>query len=330
MRRRDFCVGIIGSATAWPLVARAQQERATRMVGILMGIDESDPAARAEVKAFQDALTKLGWIEGGNLRIELRWGGGDARKIRTLAKELVALRPDVILGRNTAVIDVLTQETRTIPIVFAVVVDPIGRGYVTSLARPGGNVTGFTAVDSALGGKWLEILKEIAPQTTRVALLFNPSTAAPLQFFMPSIQTAALSFSVQVSTAPVHAKGEIQDIIARQASEPGGSIIDMPDPFNVANRDLTIALAARYRVPTIYFDAFFAKSGGLIAYGSDITESFRQAAGYIDRILKGEKPADLAVQAPTKFELAINRDTANSLGLTIPPGLLATADELIE
>jgi putative tryptophan/tyrosine transport system substrate-binding protein len=244
-------------------------------------------------------------------------------------KELVELRPDAILGVNTPVIN-LARETRTIPIVFTLVVDPIGNGFAASLAHPGGNITGFTTLDSAIGGKWMELLKEIAPRTEHVALLFNPATAPPIQPFMAAIQTAASSFAVQASAAPVHAKDEIEVVIAEQARTPGGGLMVMPDVFNRRNRDLIIALAARYRVPTIYYASSLAESGGLIAYGDDFAEELRQAAGYVDRILKGEKPADLPLQAATKYELVINMKTAKALGLTVPQKLLFTADEVIE
>jgi putative ABC transport system substrate-binding protein len=228
------------------------------------------------------------------------------------------------------VISALARETRTIPIVFAVVLDPIGSGFATNLAQPGGNITGFTSNDTAMGGKWVELLKEIAPRTVRVALLFNPATAAPIQFSMPSIQAAASSFAIQVTAAPVHAKDEIEGVIAAQARDPGGGLIVMPDPFNRRNQDLIIALAARYGVPAIYYTRSWAESGGLIAYGDDFPEEFRQAAGYINRILKGAKPTDLPIQAPTKFELIINMKTAKALGLTVSNAMQLLAEEVIE
>jgi ABC-type uncharacterized transport system substrate-binding protein len=250
--------------------------------------------------------------------------------MRTLAKELVDLRPNAIFGVTTPAIGALARETRTIPIVFAGVSDPVGAGYVESLARPGGNITGFMSGngDPALGGKWVELLKQIAPRTVHVALLFNPATVVPVQIFMPSIQAAASSFAVQVSAAPVHGKDEIEGVVAAQARDPGGGLIVMPDVFNDVNREPIIALAARYSVPAIYYNRFF--SGGLISYSDVRSEQFRLAAGYIDRVLKGEKPADLPVQVPTRFELIINLKTAKALGLTIPDKLLATADEVIE
>jgi putative tryptophan/tyrosine transport system substrate-binding protein len=330
LKRREFITLLGGTAAAWPLAVRAQPASPMRLIGVLMGFAESDPAARSEVAAFRGALTKLGWTEGSNLRTELRWGAGDANRIRTFAKELVDLRPESILGHSTPVTGALARETRTIPIVFTVVADPIGSGFAASLAHPGGNITGFSDFSSVLGGKWVELLKEIAPRTVRMALLFNPATTSPIEFYMSSIQAAASSFAVQVSAAPVLAKDEIEGVIAAQARNPGGGLIVMPDAFNAANRDLIIALAARFGLPAIYNASYFAESGGLIAYGGDRTEEFRQAAGYIDRILKGAKPADLPVQQPTKFELVINMKTAKALGLTLPPTLFATADEVIE
>jgi len=329
LRRRKF-ITLIGGASAWPIVARAQQPERMRLIGALMGYAESDPAGQSVVAVLRSALTKLGWTEGSNLRIELRWGGGDPDMLRTFAKELVDLRPDALLGGSTAVTGALARETRTIPIVFGFVADPIGSGFAASLAHPGGNITGFTAVDPAMGGKWLGLLKEIAPSTVRAALLFNPSTAVPIQVFMPSIQAAAPSLAVQPSAAPVHAKDEIEDVIAAQARNPGGGLIVMPDSFNTNNRDLIVALAARYGVPASYAQDIFAQAGGLIAYSSVWIESYREGAGYIDRVLKGAKPADLPVQAPTKFELLINMKTAKALGLEVSAKLLSLANVVIE
>src|SRR5262249_42558839 len=330
MRRRDFIKGIVGSAASWPLVARAQQPDRMRLIGVLMGYAEGDRTAQSWLAAFPAALPKLGWTEGSNLRIELRWSADDADRMRTLAKELVDLRPNAILGVTTPVVRALARETRTISIVFTGVSDPIGSGFAANLAHPGGNITGFMVNDPSLGGKWVELLKEISPRTVRVALLFNPATTVPIQYFMPSIQTAASSFAVQVSAAPVHSEDEIEGVIAAQGRDPDGGLIVMPDVSNDVNRELIIALAARYRVPTIYYNRFFSELGGLISYGDTRSEPFRLAAGYIDRILKGEKPAALPVQAPTKFELIINLRTAKALGITIPKILLTAADEGIE
>jgi putative tryptophan/tyrosine transport system substrate-binding protein len=329
MRRRAFISLALGPVMGWPFVSRAQQASAVQRVGVLMGFAESDPIAQSMVAAFRSALPKLGWTEGGNVRIELRWAGPDPERANALAKELAGLRPDAILGQTTPVVRALAREMPNRPIVFVTVSDPIGSGFAASLARPGGNITGFTVDDSALGGKWVELLKQIAPGTTNVALLFNP-TGPPLQFFMPSIQAGASSGNVQVSVATINSNDEIEGVIAGQARKPGGGLIVMPNAFNTTNRGLIIALAARYGVPAIYFSAYGAQSGGLIGYGSDYAEQARQAAGYIDRILKGTKPADLPVQAPTKFELVINLRTAKALGLQPPEKLLATADEVIE
>ena len=249
MRRREFVTLLGGAAasTAWPLSIRAQQPEQIRRIGVLVGYAENDLSVQSYLAAFRGALAKLGWTDGSNLRIELRWGAADPDRIKTFAKELVDLRPDAILGATTPVTSALARETQTIPIGFAVVLDPIGGGFAASLAHPGGNITGFTSIDTAMGGKWVELLKEIAPRTERVALLFNPATAAPIQSFMPAIQAAASSFAVQASAAPVHAKDEIESVIAAQARNPGGSLIVMPDIFNRRNRDLIIALAARLR-----------------------------------------------------------------------------------
>ena len=269
-------------------------------------------------------------MEGSNLRIELRWSAADPDKNRMFAKELVDLRPDAIFSQSTPAIGVLARETRTIPIVFVVVTDAIASGFIASLARPGGNITGLMLDITEQGGKWVQLLKEIAPRIERVALLFNPETGAPLKFFLPSIQAAASSAAIQVSLAPVHTKDEIEDVIAGQARNPGGGLIAMPGPFNTANRELIIALAARYGVPAINNNRSYAESGGLIAYGTDYVEQFREAAAYVDRILKGANPADLPVEAPTKYELIINLKTAKALGLDVPLHLQQIADELIE
>jgi ABC-type uncharacterized transport system substrate-binding protein len=329
MRRRQF-IALLGGAVMWPLAVRAQQSARMRLIGVLMGYAENDRTAQSELAAFWAALAKLGWTEGKNLRIELRWSAGDADRIRALAKELVDLRPDAILGQTTPVTGALARETRSIPIVFVAVSDPIASGFAASLAHPGGNVTGFAENESAMGGKWVELLKEISPRTVRMALLFNPGTPPPLKVYMPSIQAAASSFAIQAIAAPVHASDEIEGIIATQARDPGGGLIVMPNAFNVVNRELIIALTARYGVPAIYFNRFFTDSGGLISYGADRPEQIRQAAGYIDRILKGAKSADLPIQQPTKFEFIINAKTAKELGLDVPLHLQRSADEVIE
>ena len=296
---------------------------------MLIGYD-SNPVAQSLAAVLRTALTKLGWTEGSDLRIELRWGAGNAERIGTFAKELVDLRPDAIFAHSTPVLRALARETRTIPIVFAGVSDPIGSGFAASLAHPGGNITGFANDASTMGGKWVALLKEVAPRTMRVAILFSPATAVPIHSFMSSIEAAASSLAVEVNVAPVYAKDAIEEVIAAQARDRGGGLIVMPDAFNLTNRDLIIALAARYGVPAIYSNRFYAESGGLIAYGADLPEQFRLAAGYIDRILKGAKPDDLAVQEPTKFETVVNLRTAKALGLMIRELFLSLADEVIE
>ncbi len=328
MRRREFITFFGGAFATCSLAARAQQPERMRRIGVLMAF--ADPTAQSYATAFRDALTKLGWAEGRNLRTEVRWGAGDADKFRSFAKELVDLRPDAIVGQSTPVVVALVRETQTIPIVFLNVADPIGSGFVASLARPGGNLTGFMTDNSALGGKWVELLKEIAPRTVRAALMFNPTTAVPLKFYMPSVQAAASALGVEVNATPVHAKDEIEGVIAAQARDQGGSLIVMPDPFNATNREHITLLAARYRVPAMYYRREFAEAGGLIAYANDFAEQFPQAATYVDRILKGAKPEDLPVQAPTKFDLIINLKTAKSLGLDVPFGMQQRADALIE
>jgi len=329
MRRRQFITLLGATATAWPCAVRAQQPQRMRQIGVLMAY--VGPVAQSEFKAFQGALTKLGWAEGSNLRTEVRWGAGDADKIRSFAKELVDLRPDAIVGHSTTVVAALVRETRTIPIVFINVADPIGSGFVANLSRPDGNLTGFTTDNSELGGKWVELLKAIAPNTMRVALLFNPATVVPLKIYMPSIQAAAASLDIHVDTAPIHAKDEIEVVIAAQARDARSGLIVMPDPFNVTNREQIVQLAAGYRVPAIYYTPTnYAELGGLIAYGSNFAEQFPEAAAYVDRILKGAKPADLPVQAPTKFYLVINLKTAKALGLSVPLSMQQLADEVIE
>jgi len=324
VRRREFIV-FGGGAAAWPLAARAQQVGAVRHLGMLIDYAESDPAAQSLVAAFRGELAKLGWAVGRDLQIEVRWSAGNADRIGTFAKELVDLRPDAILARGTPETRALCRETQTIPIVFALVSDPITSGFTTSLAHPDRNATGFALYEHTMGGKWIAILREIAPSTVRVALLFNPTTAPPLEFFLPSIQAAASSFDVKVSAARVYSKAEVESVIAGLASDPGGGLIVMPDSFNVTNRDLIIALASRYGVPAISDTRFYTESGGLMNYGSDFVKQFRKAAGYVDRVLKGAKPADLPIQEPTEFDVVINLKTAKALGLTVPTSLMVAA-----
>ena len=327
MRRREF-IALLGSATVCPRIARAQQPM--RSVGVLMSYAESDPVAQTMVAGFRDGLAQLGWIDGKNVRIEVRWGAGNSDKFKVLAKELVGLRPDVILCQGTVATGLLLRETQTIPVVFVNVGDPIGSGFVETLARPGGNVTGFMLNVFAQGGKWVQLLKDIAPRMSHVALLANPATGPSAEFYRPSIQAAASSLRVEVRAAPVQAKEEIESVISVQAREPGGGLIVLPSAFSSVNRELIVALTAQYGVPAIYYERKFTELGGLIAYSPDYSEQFRPAAGYIDRILKGAKPAELPVQAPTRYELVINLKTVKKLGLDVPATLLGRADEVIE
>jgi putative ABC transport system substrate-binding protein len=329
MKRREF-IALVGALLIQPLATQADQTARMRRIGVLIGFAETDPDVQSWLAAFRGALAKLGWTEGRNFRIELRWVGDDPDRMKTLAKELVDLRPDAILSVTTPVTDALVSETQAIPIVIVTVADPISSGFVTNVGRPGGNITGFALYEPSMGGKWLELLKRIAPSVTRVALLFNPTTSVPVKFYMASIEAAATSFSVQASTAPVQTKDEIEGAIAALAGNPGAGLIVMPDLFNTINRDVIIAVAARYRVPAIYFFRSFADSGGLISYGPDFAEQYPRAAEYIDRILKGENPGDLPIQMPVKVPLFINLRTANALGLNVPLGLLNAADEIIE
>jgi putative ABC transport system substrate-binding protein len=331
MRRREF-IALFGSAAAtWPLRARAQQPERMRRIGVLMGWPESDSEAQAQIAAFRDGLQKLGWMEGRNILIETRWATPtNAAAMQRFAKELAALQPDVILASTTPTTTALLQQTRTIPIVFATVGDPIGSGFVTSLSRPGGNVTGFSTFEVSLGGKWLELLKEIAPRVARVALLFNPATATYAEPYLNSFKTAAASVGVEAIDAPVHDRSEFESVVAAQAREPDGGLVVIADAFTSAHRVEITSLAARYRLPALYPWRHFAEVGGLLSYGTDLIDNFRRAATYVDRILKGENQSELPVQAPVKFELVINLKAAKALGLTVPSSLLATADEVIE
>ena len=328
MRRRDFIAGIAGS-TAWPLVAQAQRPFQMRRMGILLGNAE-DREAQSWIAALREELGKLGWIEGRNIEIDIRWGSADLASMKRSAKELVALQPDCILTQSTPAAGAMLEQTRTIPIVFVLVADPVGSGYIASLPRPGGNATGFTPIVGSLGGKWVELLKEIAPRLTRVTLLYNPPTATYIQAYLNPFKAAAASVGVEAIVAPVNDMAEVQSQITTQAREPNSGIVVIPDTFTQRYLGEIAALAARYRLPAVYWSRSFAEIGGLISYGPFLVDEFRRAASYLDRILKGEKPSDLPVQAPVKFELVINLKTAKALALTIPPTLHALADELIE
>jgi putative ABC transport system substrate-binding protein len=331
VQRRNF-ITLLGGAAAWPLAARAQQAERMRRLGALMGYAESDSDARAWYAAFREALQKLGWTQGRNIQVDTRWATpDDAESMRRFAMELVALRPDVLLSSTTPTTTALLQQTRTIPIVFALAADPIGSGFVASFAQPGGNVTGFIFTNEpTMAGKWVELLKEIAPRVARIAMLFNPLSATYADYWLNPFKAAAPSFSVEAIAAPVRDTSELEPVIAAQAREPNGGLIAMPDSFTDAHRVEITSLAARYRLPAVYPFRFFAEIGGLLSYGVDRTVNFRRAATYVDRILKGEKPAELPVQAPIKFELVVNLKTARALGLEIPTTLLARADQVIE
>jgi putative ABC transport system substrate-binding protein len=328
MTRRKF-ITLLGSAAAWPLAASAQQGERMRSIGVLMPSASADLVHQARMAAFVQELQKLGWTDGRNARIDSRWGGGDAVLTRTYAAELVALRPDVVMAFSSQAVASLLQVTRTIPIVFAAVADPVGGGYVESLAQPGGNVTGFTAFEYAIAAKWLELLKEIAPSVTRAAILRDSAIAGgPGQF--GAIQSVAPSVGLELSPIDVRDAAEIERGVAAFARRSNGGLIVTGSFLAGVHRERIITLAARHKLPAIYPERFFVAGGGLMSYGSNFLDQCRRAAGYVDRILKGEKPADLPVQAPTKYELAINLKTARALGLEIPPTLLARADEVIE
>jgi putative ABC transport system substrate-binding protein len=330
MRRRSFIMLLGGAAAAWPLAARAQQGDRVRRIGVLMAYSESDREGQADVAAFREELQKLGWTDGRNLRIDFRWAGLDAEVMRRSAQELVALLPDLILSNNTATTAALLRQTRTVPIVFASVADPVGSGFVASLSRPGSNVTGFVYLEPTMAGKWLELLKEIAPRVNRVALLFNRTTATYFEYFMNPFKAAAASLGVEAVAASVYDMSELESIVAAHAREPNSGLIVMPDPFVIEHGEEIILRAARYRLPAVYPWRFFAELGGLVSYGNNRLDSFRGAAIYVDRILKGAKASELPVQAPVKFELVINLKTAKALGLTVPATVLARADEVIE
>jgi putative tryptophan/tyrosine transport system substrate-binding protein len=329
MKRRELITLLGGAAAAWPLAARAQQGERMRRLGVLMNPAAADSDSQASLAAFLQALRQLGWTDGGNVRIDTRWAGGDAAEIRRHAGDLAALAPDAILAAGTAAMSPLLQATRTVPIVFVQVADPVGAGFVDSLARPGGNVTGFLQFEYSLSGKWLELLKQLAPGVTRAAVLRDPTTTSGIGQFAV-IQSVAQSVGVEVSAMNMRDGGEIERAVAGFARSPNGGLIVTASVLAVVHRELIIALAARHKLPAVYYRRYYVTTGGLISYGYDVVEQFRGAAGYVDRILKGEKPADLPVQAPTKYELVINLKTAKALGLEVPPMLLARADEVIE
>jgi putative tryptophan/tyrosine transport system substrate-binding protein len=329
MRRRDFIAGLAGTA-AWPLVTRAEQPNRARRVGVLMNVVQEDPGGSSDVMAFRQGLAELGWIEGRNVDIEFRWPGGDINRIQTLAKELVGLRPDVLIGRSTPTTAALKQETATIPIIFVNVPEPVEQGFVQTLARPGRNITGFTNFEASIGGKWLQLLKEVDPRIARVAVIYNPQTAPFAGLFLRSVQSAAPTFAVETVAMPIQGDADIEAALTMFARQPAGGLIAIPDSFTVQHRDRIIALTARYRLPALYSTLSATPSGGLMAYAVDTRDTMQRATGYVDRILKGAKPGDLPVQQAAKFQLSINLKTAKAIGLDVAQNLIARADEVIE
>jgi putative ABC transport system substrate-binding protein len=328
MRRREF-ITLLGGAATWPVAVRGQIPDRIRRIGVLSAFAEDDPEALGNIAAFRQALEKLGWTDGGNARIDYRWGSADAARIQIYAQELLGLKPDVFLVSTALVLQPLQQLTRDIPIIFTQISDPVGSGFVPSLAHPGGNITGFTPAEFSMYGKALEVLKEAAPHVTRVAVIQNPEQK-PQSGMWQAVEAAAPTLRVQLTRAGVRNAAEIERAIDRFAREPNSGLIVLPSPVTEGNRKLIIAMAIRHRLPAVYAFPFFAREGGLISYGVDLPDQYRQAASYADRILRGEKPADLPVQQPTKFALVVNLKTAKTLGLEIPPALLARADEVIE
>jgi len=329
IKRREFITLLGGAAVAWPVVARAQQPDGMRRIGVLIGFAEDDPEAKARLAAFRQGLEKRGWSEGRNVRIDYRYAPAGAQA-QVLAKELVALQPDVILAHSTPITAALQRESRTIPIVFAVVADPLGSGFIASLPQPGGNITGVAQYEASVTGKWLAMLKEIAPSLVRAAFVANPKTATYYDFYLRAGEALASSLGIELVLTLVENAADIERAIESFARVPNGGLVLIPDISTAVHRNLIIALAARHRLPAVYWDRSLVAAGGLMSYGNDLVDSVRQAASYVDRILRGDKPADLPVQAATKFETAVNLKTAKALGLTVPPGLLVAADELIE
>ena len=331
MRRRQFIAALGGAVAAWPSVLRAQQgDHRTRHIGVLSAFAPDDPAGDAEVAALRQGLDELGWVDGRNIRFHLRWPGGDLERVRALAKDLVELKPDVLLARSTPATMALRSETDVIPIVFVNIAEPVGSGLAQTLARPGGNVTGFTNFESSIGGKWLQLLKEVDSRISRVGMIYNPQTAPFAGLFLRSVQTAAPMVAVKAIGLRVESALDIETALGAFAREQGGSLVAIPDSFTTEHRHLIIALAARYRLPAVYAVSSATRSGGLMAYAVDTRDSMRRAAGYVDRILKGAKPGELPVQQPAQFALSVNLKAAKALGLEFPPSLVATADEVIE
>jgi putative tryptophan/tyrosine transport system substrate-binding protein len=331
VRRRDLIALLGGAVTLRPFPARAQKGEQARRIGVLMGLAESDEEARSDISALKAGLKELGWSEDRNIAIDLRWGAGDSSRMRALAAELVGLHPDLLIGHTTGPTTALRQATDTIPIIFIQISDPIGSGFISSLAGPGGNLTGFSNYELSMGGKWLQLLTEIAPGLTRVGVLFNPRTAPYVpRYYLISLEAAAPRHRVELVTLPVESPAEIEEGIDKLAQQAGAGLAIMPDSFGLVHRDLIVGLTLKHKLPTISPYRDYIAVGGLLSYGVDIPDLFRRAADYVDRVFKGERPGDLPVQQPTKFELVINQKTATALGLTVPPALFAQADEVIE
>jgi putative ABC transport system substrate-binding protein len=329
MTRREFTTLFGGAAAAWPLAARAQQPRMRRL-GVLMSFAENDPGGISEMDELRTGLAELGWVEGRNIHVDVRWPGGNMERVPEMAVELVSLRPDILLARSTPTTAALKREGETIPIVFVNIIEPVEQGFVQNLARPGGNITGFTNFESMIGGKWLQLIKEVDPRITRVAVIFNPQTAPFAGLFVRSIEAAAPGLAIEVMTMPVASAANIEVAMTDFARRPGGGLVAIPDSFTGEHREHVIAQAARNRLPTLFSNVVSTSNGGLMAYAVDTRDLMHRAAGYVDRILKGDKPAELPVQQPAKFTLSINLKSAKALGLTVPLSLMARADEVIE
>jgi len=329
MTRREFITLFGGAAAAWPLAARAQQPRMRRL-GVLMSFAENDPGGISEMNELRTGLAELGWVEDRNIHVDVRWPGGNMERVPEMATELVSLRPDILLARSTPTTAALKREGETIPIVFVNIIEPVEQGFVQNLARPGGNITGFTNFESMIGGKWLQLIKEVDPRITRVAVIFNPQTAPFAGLFVRSIEAAAPGLAIEVMTMPVASDANIEVAMTDFARRPGGGLVAIPDSFTGEHREHVIAQAARNRLPTLFSNLVSTSNGGLMAYAVDTRDLMHRAAGYVDRILKGDKPAELPVQQPAKFTLSINLKSAKALGLTVPLSLIARADEVIE
>jgi putative tryptophan/tyrosine transport system substrate-binding protein len=330
MRRREFIGVVGGAAVAWPLASRAQQSDRVRRIGVLIALGEDDPQGQQQAQTLLQSLQELGWKRGTNLEVDLRWGGTNNERIQIMAKELVAEQPDVIQVTTTTATAAVLRETRTISVVFSIVADPVGPGFVASLPHPGGNATGFIVIESSMGSKWVGLLKEVAPDVSRITLLFDPATGPQVDYYRGPIEAAARSLAISLKSAPVGSLAAIESEIAATAQQRHAGLILLPEIFTYTHRDLIVSLANRANLPAVYPFSAFTSAGGLLSYGVDLLDLQRRAAGYVDRILKGSNPKDLPVQLPTKFELAVNVKTAKALGLTIPPSLIATADQVLE